>query len=227
MIRQLRRPVAVAVLAVLATLFFGAPARAAGNVTRGAQAARACMACHSFAPGRDMTGPSLAGVWGRKAGTADGFARYSEALKQSGLVWDEQHLDAWIKDPSALVPGTAMAFPGIDDARTRADLLAYLQAVSTGRATAPDHGPPNLKQSGASARVIAIHYCGDTYRVTTADRKTYAFWEFNLRFKTDGSADGPAAGKPVILHTGMQGDRAAVIFSRPDEISGFIRRECT
>jgi cytochrome c len=75
--------------------------------------------------------------------------------------------------------------------------------------------------------VTAIRYCGDTYTVATADGQEEPFWEFNLRFKTDGSADGPAAGKPVIVQTGMQGDRAAVIFSRPDEISGFIRRECT
>ncbi len=214
-------------LAGLAALTFGAPAHAAGDPIRGAQAARTCMACHSFASGRHMTGPSLAGVWGRKAGTAKGFGRYSEALKHSGLVWHEGQLDAWLKNPAALVPGNAMSFPGIADARTRADLLAYLKAVSSGRVSVPDRGPPNLKQADAASRVTSMRYCGDTYRVTTADRKTYAFWEFNLRFKTDGSADGPAAGKPVIVHTGMQGDRAAVIFSRPDEISGFIRRECT
>lgn len=220
----IRRPVT---LAALAGLSFGVSAYAAGDPIRGAQAARTCIACHSFAPGRNMTSPSLAGVWGRKAGMADGFARYSEALKQSGLVWDEQHLDAWLKNPAALVPGTTMTFPGIADARTRADLLAYLKAVSSGRVSVPDRRPPNLKQADAASRVTSMRYCGDTYRVTTADRKTYAFWEFNLRFKTDGSADGPAAGKPVIVHTGMQGDRATVIFSRPDEISGFIRRECT
>lgn len=215
-----------ATLAALVTLAFGATARAGGDVARGAQAARACMACHSFAPGRHLTGPSLAGVWARKAGTAEGFARYSDALRRSGIVWDEQHLDAWLKDPASLVPGNAMAFPGIDDEGRRADVLAYLEAASTGRVTAPDRGLPNLKQAGANARVVAILYCGDAYRVTTADRKTTTFWEFNLRFKTDGSADGPAAGKPVILRTGMQGDRAAVIFSRPDEVSSFIRRDC-
>jgi cytochrome c len=218
-----RRRIALAVF----TLALGAPAHAAGgDVQRGAQGARTCMACHSFTPGRHMTGPSLGAVWGRKAGSAEGFSRYSEALKRSGLVWDEQHLDAWLKDPAALVPGNAMAFPGIGDERTRADLLAYLQAVSTGRAKAPDRGLPDLKKASADARVMSIRYCGDGYRVTTADGKTHTFWEFNLRFKTDGSADGPAAGKPVLMRAGMQGDRAAVIFSRPDEISSFIRREC-
>lgn len=215
-----------AILAALATLAFGAPAHGEGDLVRGAQAARACMECHSFAPGRHMTGPSLASVWGRKAGTAAGFARYSDALKRSGLVWDERHLDEWLTNPAAAVPGNVMDFPGIADARTRADLLAYLKLVSSGRVSAPDRGLPNLKKADAASQVTAIRYCGDTYRLTTADGKTHAFWEFNLRFKTDGSAEGPPAGKPVLLGTGMRGDRAAVVFSRPEEISGFIRRQC-
>ena len=220
------QPCRRAILAALATLAFGAPAHGEGDLVRGAQAARTCMECHSFAPGRHMTGPSLAGVWGRKAGTAAGFARYSDALKRSGLVWDERHLDEWLTNPAAVVPGNAMDFPGIADARTRADLLAYLKAVSTGRVSAPDRGLPNLKEADAASQVTAIRYCGDSYRLTMADGKTHAFWEFNLRFKTDGSADGPLAGKPVLLGTGMRGDRAAVVFSRPEEISGFIRRQC-
>lgn len=223
---MIRQPDRRAIVAALATLAFGAPVRAEGDLARGAQAARACMACHSFAPGRHMTGPSLAGVWGRKAGTADGFTRYSDALKHSNLVWDKPNLDAWLKNPAALVPGNAMGFPGIADARTRVDLVAYLEAVSAARVTAPDQGLPNLKAVGAASRVTAIRYCGDAYRLTTADRKTHTFWEFNLRFKTDGSADGPPAGKPVLIGTGMHGDRAAVVFARPEEISTFIQRQC-
>lgn len=211
----------------LLALIFGVPsAHAAGDVARGAQAARDCMACHSFAPGHHMTGPSLAGIWGRKAGTAAGFARYSEALKHSGLVWDKRNLDAWLRNPAALVPGNEMEFPGIEDPHVRADLLAFLEAVSTGRVSVPDRHLPNLKQADAASQLTAIRYCGDTYRVITADRKTHTFWEFNLRFKTDGSVDGPETGKPVLVGTGMHGDRAAVIFSRPEEISAFIRRQC-
>ncbi|MGX6566842.1 c-type cytochrome [Cupriavidus necator] len=152
--------------------------------------------------------------------------RYSDALKRSGLIWDERNLDVWLKDPAALVPANAMGFAGIADARTRADLVAYLEAVSTGRVAAPDRGLPNLKEAGAASRVTAIRYCGDAYRLTTADRKTHTFWEFNLRFKTDGSASGPVAGKPVLVGTGMQGDRAAVVFARPEEISTFVQRQC-
>lgn len=135
-------------------------------------------------------------------------------------------MDAWLTNPAALVPGNEMRFPGIADASTRADLLAYLQAVSSGHLPAPDQGLPNLKKADARSQVTAIRYCGDAYRLTTADRKTHTFWEFNLRFKTDGSASGPVAGKPVIVGSGMQGDRAEVVFSRTEEISGFIRRQC-
>lgn len=216
----------IALWGVAGGFSFIASSHAAGNVERGATAARACMACHSFAPGRHMTGPSLAGVWGRKAGDAPGFGRYSDALKRSAMAWNEKNLDAWLKNPSALIPGNTMAFDGVADAAARADLLAYLQAVSEGRVSAPAPKLPDLKRLEPARQVTAIRHCGDAYRVVTGDRKTHTFWEFNLRFKTDGSADGPQVGKPVIVGTGMQGDRAAVVFARPEEISAFIRKEC-
>ena len=59
--------------------------------------ARACAACHSLQPNRNMTGPSLAGVWGRKAGTLETFDRYSLALKSANVTWDAGSLDQWIK----------------------------------------------------------------------------------------------------------------------------------
>ncbi len=203
-----------------------AASHGAADIERGARASRACMACHSFAPGRHLTGPSLAGVWSSRAGTAAGFGRYSPALKRSELVWNEKTLDAWLRDPAALIPGNTMQFAGIPEPGTRADLLAYLRAVSEGRVSAPERALPNLKRADAAREVTAIRYCGDAYRVLTGDGKSRIWWEFNLRFKTDGSPEGPSAGKPVIVGTGMQGDRAAVVFSHPEEISTFIRREC-
>lgn len=211
---------------MVACLALGATAHAAGEIERGGAASRNCLACHSFAPGQHMTGPSLGGLWGRRAGTAMGFARYSEALKKSGIVWDERSLDAWLRDPAALVPGNTMPFRGIADAGTRADLLAYLQAVSAGRVAAPSLTLPALKQVEAARVVTAVRYCGDTYRVTTGDGHTRLWWEFNLRFKTDGGAHGPAAGKPVLVGNGMQGDRGAIVFARPEDISAFVKRAC-
>lgn len=216
----------IALLVIAGGFSFIAPSHGAGDVERGARVSRSCMACHSFAPGRHLTGPSLAGVWDRRAGSAAGFGRYSDALKRSKLVWNEKTLDAWLRNPAALIPGNAMLFDGIPDPGTRDDLVAYLQAVSKGRASAPESGLPNLKRVDASSQVTAIRYCGDAYRVLTGDGKTRIWWEFNLRFKTDGSPEGPSTGKPVIVGTGMQGDRAAVVFARPEEISAFIHKEC-
>ena len=85
---------------------------------------------------------------------------------------------------------------------------------------------PNLKAVGASARVVEIAYCGDTFKVRTEDGNSRDFWERNLRFKTDSSNEGPAKGAPTILAAGMMGDRAQVIFSSPEEIGQFIKSHC-
>jgi cytochrome c len=85
---------------------------------------------------------------------------------------------------------------------------------------------PNLKQLEPEDRVRSINHCGDTYEVATADGKTRDFWERNLRFKTDVSAEGPQKGVPAIVPAGMMGDRADVIFASPHEISSFIAEHC-
>src|SRR5687767_3291657 len=94
-----RRFAIVAFVCMIATT--AGTAASAGDAGRGARAFGACAACHSLEPERSLTGPSLSGVWGRKAGSLDGFARYSRALKESGLVWNEQTLDRWLRDPAA------------------------------------------------------------------------------------------------------------------------------
>src|SRR5438309_12117543 len=115
-------------IAALATIALLLPALAQpGDAARGQQAFRACVPCHSLAPDRNMTGPSLANLWGRKAGSLPSFERYSEALKSSGIIWDDRALDGWLTDPKAMVPDNDMPFEGIKDAAVRADLLAFLK----------------------------------------------------------------------------------------------------
>ena len=205
------------------------PAYAAGDVDQGAKAFRVCAACHSLGTDVNMTGPSLAGIWGRKAGSLKSFDRYSPSLKSSGVVWDQKTLDAWLQSPAAFMPGNNMKFAGIPDARQRADLIAFLEEASTGHIRLPTAmtAPPfeDLKKQGADHQVEAIRYCRDTYRVTTADGQTSDFWEANLRFKTDSSDTGPLPGKPVIMPAGMMGDRGSVFFAAPDEISKFIKHQ--
>jgi cytochrome c len=98
-----------------------------GDVARGERMYRACVACHSLEPNRNMTGPSLAEVWNRTAGSLASFPRYSPALKSSGIVWTDDTLNEWIKDPQHFIPGNTMTFPGMKDARQRDDLLAFLK----------------------------------------------------------------------------------------------------
>ncbi|MCB1927357.1 MAG: cytochrome c family protein [Rhodocyclaceae bacterium] len=213
--------------AAVAALFFPIVALAAGDAGRGAEAFRACARCHSLVPGEHRTGPSLSAIHGRRAGTAEGFQRYSDALRKSAVMWNEKSLDAWLHDPAAFIPGNAMAFRGLPDARARGDLIAYLRAVSEGKISAPKTpGLPDLKSVDAGQRVRAVRHCRDTYHVTLGEGRVYPFWEFNLRFKTDSSPQGPRKGEPVIVGAGMGGDRAQVVFASPAEISAFIHNEC-
>ena len=222
----MRRP-AIAALCATALLAAG-EAGAAGDAKRGALAFRSCVACHSLEPGQNLTGPTLSGLWGRKAGALESFPRYSGPLQRSGIVWNEKTLDAWLRDPATTVPGNYMSFPGIADATARADLIAFLESASRGEAPAAARTQrlPNLRSAPQSARVTAIRYCRNTYFVTNAADQTVPFWEFNLRFKTDAGGTGPAPGEPVLVGQGMQGDRAQIVFSRPEEISRFIREQC-
>ena len=212
-----------------------------GDASRGQRDFRACAPCHSLEPDRNMTGPSLADLWGRKAGSLPSFDRYSDALKSSGIIWDDRALDGWLTDPQRMVPNNDMPFEGIKDGRVRADLLAFLKDATkpdaaperTAQAQMKDMGgmmgggrDPNLKSLEPNKRVKAITYCRDTYRVTTADEKTRAFWERNLRFITDSSQNGPEKGAPAIMPAGMMGDRASVIFATPEEINKFIEARC-
>lgn len=221
-----------AVVAPVFMVFAAGLARAEGDPLKGVRTFNnLCSPCHAVAPGRHMTGPSLSGVIGRKAGSAADFERYSKALPLSGIEWNEQTLLSWIANPSALVGGTSM--PGVQaDEHARADIVAYLVATQTPGAVPRDDIPKpyqktiDLKAAGPATRIVSIGLCRDTYTVKMENGSTLLFWEPNLRFKTDSGAQGPSPGKPVLVPTGMQGDRSYVIFASPQDISSFIRADC-
>jgi cytochrome c len=87
-----------------------------------------CSICHSQQAGRNMTGPSLFDIVGRKAGQVSGF-HYSDANKNSGLTWDTATLDKYLTSPKDVVPHTIMAYQGLKDAQKRASLIAYLATL--------------------------------------------------------------------------------------------------
>lgn len=192
---------------------------------KGAPAYRICAACHSLQPGVHLSGPSLADLWGKKAGTAAGYGRYTDALRKSDIVWDEDTLNAWLADPQAMVPGTTMMFRGVEKDETRTNLIEFLrQALAEGGSEkvvrdglipqnmAEGQIPPSLKEVKPEQKITAIRHCGDAYYVTTASGAEYPFWETNLRIKIDTSERGPKDGKAVLLRSGMAGDRVSVVF---------------
>ncbi len=89
-----------------------------------------CKACHDAGEGGGKVGPSLKGVVGSKAGHHVEGYKYSKALQDSGLTWDEANLDKWLSDwPRKMVPGTIMNFPGVKNEQKRKDLIAYLKST--------------------------------------------------------------------------------------------------
>jgi len=118
-------------------IFMASAARGAGSgdPKTGEAIYTRCAACHAL--GYDRTGPRHCGLFGRRAGSVEGFD-YSQAMQRSRIVWNEATLDRFLDDPLRVIPGTSMGYAGIKDARERADLIAY------------------LKQEGASPRCSSL-----------------------------------------------------------------------
>lgn len=91
----------------------------------GARVFNQCKACHSLDAGVNRVGPNLADLNGRTAGAVDGF-RYSNAMKDSGIVWNEETLDGYLADPRGYIPGNRMAFRGISNEEQREAVIEYL-----------------------------------------------------------------------------------------------------
>ena len=87
-----------------------------------------CKACHSVEPGKNGIGPSLAGIFGDRAAIVPGF-EFSDAMKNSGLTWNQATLDRYLTDPRGVVPGTKMAFGGVKDAAQRQAIINYLKTL--------------------------------------------------------------------------------------------------
>ena len=119
-----------ALFAALALLAAALPAHAEGGDATAGELVfkRQCAVCHSPLDGKNMMGPSLFGLIGRKAGTVAGF-KYSAANQASDLVWDAEKLDPYLTNPRAVVPGTTMAYGGLKLDGQRSDLIAYLTTL--------------------------------------------------------------------------------------------------
>jgi len=185
--------VSVRILSLWLLMLCCQAAMAAADPGAGRAVFEQCKACHSLQPGQNRIGPSLAGVIGRKAGTAPGY-EYSKAMLNAGVTWTKENLAKFIAAPRDFIPGTKMPFAGLPDARDRANLIAYLQQVGVSAASgskvtthsivrAPDDLPPPIAKRGPQTVKLALK--AEEVEGRLADGAAYDYWTFN------GKVPGP------------------------------------
>jgi cytochrome c len=125
----MRRSNLIAALAAGVFALASHQALAGADLAKGEKLFKRCKTCHSLEEGKKKVGPSLFGLFGRTAGSVEGY-KYSKAMKESGIVWDEETLDAYLTKPKDLVPKTKMAFPGLKKEQDRIDIIAYLKEAT-------------------------------------------------------------------------------------------------
>ena len=117
------RRVSIAIVALVSS----AGGAVAGDIAAGEKAFKKFIACHTIGENaKNSIGPAQNGLKGRKSGTVPGYS-YSDANKNSGIVWDEATFKQYIKDPKAKIPGTKMVFPGIKNEKEAEDLWSFLE----------------------------------------------------------------------------------------------------
>ena len=102
----------------------------AGDIDAGEKVFKKCKACHVVDAEKNKTGPHLVNIMGRTAGSLESFKKYSKAMKESGIVWNEETLNGYLEKPKAYIKGTKMAFAGLKKEEDRENVIAYLKSFS-------------------------------------------------------------------------------------------------
>ena len=180
-------PVLRAITLILAGfLASGASGQEFGDADTGAKVFAKCKSCHQLGEGaKDRVGPHLNGLFGRVAGSHEGF-NYSPSMRREGvdgLIWTIKTLDAYLENPKALVSKTRMNFRGLPDPRDRADLLAYLRRFSDDPSNLPE-AEPTAQGSDHDLDPAILALLGDP------DYGEYLSGECLTCHRADGSAKG-------------------------------------
>ena len=109
------------------------PFSSRGDAEKGRKVFLRCQTCHDTTASRRIKpGPHLENLFGRQAGTLEGFARYSRAMREADFIWTEARLNEWLVNPRGFMPGNTMAFNGLRREQDRLDLIAYLRSLENG-----------------------------------------------------------------------------------------------
>ena len=182
-----RGPSVLLSLAAALGFALGAAAETLGDASKGAAIFdQQCKQCHMVGPGaKTRIGPSLNGIYGRRAGSIDGF-QYSKSMARmgaDGLDWTIERLDAYIENPKALVSGTRMNYRGLSDAQQRHDLMAFLRSHSDSPQNIPEAEPTAIRTApDLSPEILGLD--GDP------EYGEYLSAECTTCHQHDGSADG-------------------------------------
>jgi cytochrome c len=117
----------IATILVYSIANAGLEIRGTADPVKGKKVFRTCVACHSLQEGKNKMGPPLNNLLGRKAGSVEGY-KYSKAMKNSGVVWNEESLDKFLTKPRKFIPKTKMSFRGIKKKSLRDDLISFLKS---------------------------------------------------------------------------------------------------
>jgi cytochrome c len=102
----------------------------AGDIKAGEKVFKKCKACHVIDKEKNKTGPHLVNIMGRTAGSLESYKKYSKAMKESGILWNEETLDGYLENPKKYIKGTKMAFGGLKKEKDRENVIAYLKSFS-------------------------------------------------------------------------------------------------
>ncbi len=112
------------------TLFFSSVSFAEGDIKLGKKVFKKCKACHVVEKEKNKTGPHLVNLFGRQAGSLSSYKKYSKAIKNKNIVWNEETLDQYLKSPKKFIKGGKMAFAGLKKEIDRDNVIAYLKSFS-------------------------------------------------------------------------------------------------
>lgn len=129
-VRSAARSLMASSLVALALSLPSAAGAADGDAAAGKKVFNQCAACHSMAKGKNGLGPSLHGVVGRKAGTAEGFKNFSPAMKESNITWTPENISKYLANPKGFIPGNRMVFVGLKKDEDIANVIAFIQDAS-------------------------------------------------------------------------------------------------